>query len=314
MFNYFTSYCSYPLVFFLFFRIDDLSGIKKLRQLKELTLDGNPVLSSEDCILFVISYIPSVQIFGQSKITEDIRKVSKIWRLRREFNEKPSVSFESDKQERHDDCDIKRIRSASENRATQLRKYIGDNKVKLGSKLTSKSLNRLACSAKPVRTPDKNAKARRASFSKGKAVSKDSCYGSETSVEYFRLPPILTSSLNSLDDGNVVLRNDPNTSMESNKSFGSIHSESDSNTEKSDDTSASSESESKSTVEKDLGNETVVAARMNPPSVEVDSMVEKNLLKQQQEESKTSVISDGKIRLQKTGTPFEKTKEQGKLM
>lgn len=313
MFNH--SYCSYSLIFFLFFRIDDLSGIKKLRQLKELTLDGNPVLSSEDCILFVISYIPTVQIFGQSKITEDIRKVSKIWRLRREFNEKPPISFENDRQERHDDCDIKRIRSASENRATQLRKYIGDNKVKLGCKLTSKSLNRLACSAKPVRTPDKNAKARRASFSKGKTVSKDSCYGSETSVEYFRLPPILTSSLNSLDDGNVVLRNDPNTSMESNKSFGSIHCESDSSTEKSEETSASSESESKSIVEKNLGNDTVLAARTKPPSVEVvDSMTEKNLLKQQQEESKTSVISDGKMKLQKTGTPFDKTKEQGKLM
>lgn len=287
-----------------------------LRQLKELTLDGNPVLSSEDCILFVIAYIPSVQIFGQTKISDDIRKVSKIWRLRREFNEKPSASFENDKLELPADGDPKRIRSASENRVVQFRKCIGDSKSK-ESKLIGKDSNRTgSCSAKPVRVLDRNAKMRRANYMKGKTISTDSCYGSETSVEYFRLPPILTSSLNSMDDCNVVLRNDPNTSMESNKSCCSIRCESVSSVDKSEESSSSSEAESESTVEKEVPNvctDIVPAIRTNPTAIlEKERIAERSVFREQQlVEAKAPRISDIKVKQQKANIPAEKTKEQG---
>ncbi|XP_065216977.1 leucine-rich repeat-containing protein 49 [Planococcus citri] len=310
--------------------IDELGGLRKLRQLKELSLDGNPVISSEDCILYIISYIPSVLIFGQTKITDDIKKVAKVWRLRREFNEKTSASFDVSKLGQNLnkplECDLKRARSASENRISHLRKRNSEfSRLKPDSKnSSSKYVNKSGCcSAKPVRNFDRNAKLKRASFTKRKTVSVDSCNGSETSIEYIRLPPILTSSLGILDDCNVVMNADPNTSLESNKSYCSVRCESASSFDKSTDSSSSSDDESDDSVEPEVPNvnhDSVPAIKnnavSNPVSVEKEkiSNTEKYpLIKELHSEVKTPVISDAKIIKPQKSIPSrnEKTKEQG---
>ena len=146
-------------------RIDDLSGIKKLNQLEEFSLDGNDVLMNEDCVLFVTSYVPSVQIFGQTKITKDVRNVAKIWRLRKEFSENlGDISL---------DADIGRSMrkmqpGASCNRnVSQLRKRGNDN-VKNDLKKPNKCTNQSSLAGQSATSYNKTAKARRACFTKKK--------------------------------------------------------------------------------------------------------------------------------------------------
>lgn len=296
--------------------------------MKELSLDGNPVISSEDCILYIISYIPSVQIFGQTKITDDIKKVAKVWRLRREFNEKTSASFDVSKlsQKNGLECDLKRARSASENRISYLRKRPPEfNKSKSYS---NKYLNKAGCSsAKPVKSSDRNAKLKRANYSKRKTISADSCNGSETSIEYFRLPPILTSSLGILDDCHVVMNTDPTTSLESNKSYCSIRCESASSIDKSTESSSTSESESENSVDQEVPIvSTDIVPTIKNNSVPTASNVDKEkcpsstekypLIKDQHIEIRTPVINDVKISRPQKTVPgrVEKVKEQGELI
>lgn len=304
----------------VFRSIEELSGIKKLRQLKELSLDGNPVISSEDCILYIISYIPSVQVFGQTKITDDIKKVAKVWRLRREFNEKTSASFDVSKLSQNPnkviDCDLKRARSASENRISYLRKRTSDfNKLKSDSKSTSnKYISRAGyCSAKPPKTADRNAKFKRANYTKRKTMSADSCNGSETSIEYFRLPPILTSSLSILDD-TAVMNIDPNTSLELNKSYCSIRCESASSIEKSSENSSSSESDTDDSVKPEpsnICNDIVPVIKNNSVAASIVEKEKYPLIKDQHD-VKTPLISDAKTKPQKSvPSRIEKVKEQG---
>ncbi len=288
-------------------------AVTKLQQLKELSLDGNPVLSSEDCIFFVVTRIPSVQIFGQTKITDDIKKVAKVWQLRKEFNEKPSASFDIDRLRAPTDEDLDRTRSASENRISHLRKRNANSKFKEeNTNPPTKFANRYgSCSAKPNQILEKNAKNRRADYSKRKNVSFESCNGSETSIEYFRLPPILTSSLNSADDCNVVIRNDPNTSMESNKSYCTARCESAFSVDKTEDSTSDSESETESSRDSGVQN---IRTNIVPPIQYTESpqIAEKDRSKETPAEIRTPLIGDTKTtRPTKITTRVEKVKEQG---
>lgn len=299
------------------YSIDDLEGVTKLQQLKELSLDGNAVMSLEDCIFYIISYIPSVQIFGQTRITEDIRKVAKVWRLRREFNEKPSASLDSnDRLKPLVNDDLKRTRSASENRISYLRKRSAGFKFfkpDQKSAAPTKFFNRSQSSGQSTRVLEKNVNTRRLNYSRGKTVSIDSCNGSETSVEYFRLPPILTFSSNLVDDCNVTIRNDPNTSVESNKSCCSFRKDSSSSIEK-NDCSSSSECESETSAEDDKCDEQVpVITKTITPTLSIDK--EKHLAERMNDEPaevKTPFISEPKnLRIQRGNVRFERVKEQG---
>lgn len=273
----------------------------------------------EDCIFYIISYIPSVQIFGQTRITDDIRKVAKVWRLRREFNEKPSASLDSnDRLKPLMNDDLKRTRSASENRISYLRKRSAGFrffKPEQKSAVPTKFLHRSQSSGQSTRAVEKSVNTRRLTYSRGKTVSIDSCTGSETSIEYFRLPPILSFSSNLVDDCNVTIRNDPNTSVESNKSCCSCRKDSSSSIEK-NDCSSSSECESETSAEDDRGDDQVPVITKNiTPTLSLDK--EKNVAERMSDEPaevKTPFINETKnVKLQRGNIRFEKVKEQGKI-
>ena len=150
--------------------------------------------------------------------------------------------------------------------------------------------------------------ARRLNYSRGKTVSIDSCAGSETSIEYFRLPPILTFSSNLVDDCNVTIRNDPNTSVESNKSCCSYRKDSTSSAEK-DGSSSSSDCESETSVEEAKGDDPapIISKNASPFSLLAER------LNEEAADTKTPLIGEPKIvKVQKGNARFEKVKEQGK--
>ena len=261
---------------------------------------------NEDCILFVTSYVPSVQIFGQTKITKDVRNVAKIWRLRKEFSENRDLSLDVDARSR-----ARRMQCVSGTRnISQIRKR--NENIKTDYIFPSQSP-----SARPSTSSyNKTAKARRACFTKKKTISNDSCYGSETSVEYFRLPPILSSSLSSMDDCNVAIRNDPNTSMESNKSFCSVRGESVSSSEKSEESFSSSDSENEDSTEEDVQDKTVIPSIVSPPHAGAEKektiTLENIMTREPPVEAKVPAINNPRNRIQKPRAPIERIKEQGK--
>lgn len=273
-------------------------------------------MNTEDCIFYVVSYIPSVQIFGQTKISDEIKKLSKIWHLRREFNEKVSTSLDESKFKPRLNDDLKRTRSASENRVSYLRKRGVDLKSKFENKNNAaKFLNQInSSSTKCTRSLNKNTKSKHANYVKRKANSIDSCNDSETSVEFFCLPPILTSSLN-MDDGNVIFRKDPNLSIKSANNFCGIHCKSVLSEEKTDESLSSSQSENSSTDEDNVAkvcDNTVLVEYNNVMPIRPTEK-EKGNVEKTQMEIKTPYINALKnVKSPKQIIRNEKTGEQGK--
>ncbi|RLU21432.1 hypothetical protein DMN91_005805 [Ooceraea biroi] len=65
-------------------RIEDMSSLAKALQIKELTIDGNPVTLSTDYISFLVSYLPNLQLLSTMQINEQIRRTAMAWRFSKE--------------------------------------------------------------------------------------------------------------------------------------------------------------------------------------------------------------------------------------
>lgn len=61
-----------------------MSSLAKALQIKELTIDGNPVTSNTDYIPFLVSYLPNLQFLSTIQINEQIRRTAMAWRSSKE--------------------------------------------------------------------------------------------------------------------------------------------------------------------------------------------------------------------------------------
>lgn len=65
-------------------KIEDIGSIAKALQLKEITIDGNPVSLNVDCVSFLVSYLPNLQILSTMQVNEHVRRTAMAWRTVKE--------------------------------------------------------------------------------------------------------------------------------------------------------------------------------------------------------------------------------------
>lgn len=61
-----------------------MSSLAKALQIKEITIDGNPVTLNTDYISFLVSYLPNLQLLSTMQISEQIRRTAMAWRFSKE--------------------------------------------------------------------------------------------------------------------------------------------------------------------------------------------------------------------------------------
>lgn len=54
--------------------IDDMASIAKSVNLKEITIENNPISLAGDCVSFIVSYLPLLNTLNQLQITEQVRR------------------------------------------------------------------------------------------------------------------------------------------------------------------------------------------------------------------------------------------------
>jgi len=64
--------------------IDDMWSICKAVELKEVSVDNNPVASRGECISFLVSYLPNLTVVSHMQVTEQVRRTAAAWRAHRD--------------------------------------------------------------------------------------------------------------------------------------------------------------------------------------------------------------------------------------
>jgi leucine-rich repeat-containing protein 49 len=64
--------------------IEDMQAVAKSINLKEITIENNPISLGGDCISFLVSYLPSLMSLNQLQITEQVRRAANAWRKSKE--------------------------------------------------------------------------------------------------------------------------------------------------------------------------------------------------------------------------------------
>ncbi|XP_012137383.1 uncharacterized protein LOC100881268 isoform X2 [Megachile rotundata] len=67
-------------------KIEDIGSLAKALQLREITIDGNPVTLTGDYVSFLVSYLPHLQLLSTMPITEQTRRAAMAWRTTKEQN------------------------------------------------------------------------------------------------------------------------------------------------------------------------------------------------------------------------------------
>ncbi|KAG6800879.1 leucine-rich repeat-containing protein 49 [Apis mellifera caucasica] len=67
-------------------KIEDIGNLAKALQLREITIDGNPITLNGDYVSFLVSYLPNLQSLSTMQITEQIRRTAVAWRTAKEQN------------------------------------------------------------------------------------------------------------------------------------------------------------------------------------------------------------------------------------
>ncbi|KAG8338338.1 Leucine-rich repeat-containing protein 49, variant 2 [Homalodisca vitripennis] len=64
--------------------IEDMSSVVKASQVREVSVDGNPIALVGDCVSFLVSYLPNLELLSQVQVSEQVRKAAMAWRVNKE--------------------------------------------------------------------------------------------------------------------------------------------------------------------------------------------------------------------------------------
>jgi hypothetical protein len=76
--------------------IEDLSSVAKSINLKEITIENNPISLAGDCVSFLVSYLPLLNSLNQLQITEQVRRAANAWRKSKENSDQNFQHLSSD--------------------------------------------------------------------------------------------------------------------------------------------------------------------------------------------------------------------------
>lgn len=65
-------------------KIEDIGSIAKALQIREISIDGNPITLTAECVSFLVSYLPNLQVLSSMQINEQIRRTAMAWRTLKE--------------------------------------------------------------------------------------------------------------------------------------------------------------------------------------------------------------------------------------
>ncbi|XP_014205196.1 leucine-rich repeat-containing protein 49-like [Copidosoma floridanum] len=65
-------------------KIEDMSSVTKAPFIRVVSLDGNPVALTPDCVAFLVSYLPNLQVLSAMQVNEQVRKNALAWRTAKE--------------------------------------------------------------------------------------------------------------------------------------------------------------------------------------------------------------------------------------
>lgn len=68
-------------------RIEDLGCIAKAINLKEITVENNPVALAGDCCSFLVSFLPNLLMLSQMHVTDQVRRAANAWRRSKESSD-----------------------------------------------------------------------------------------------------------------------------------------------------------------------------------------------------------------------------------
>lgn len=77
-------------------RVEDMSSIARALNLKEVTIENNPVSLAGDCVSFLVSYLPHLISLSQMHITEQVRRAAAAWRKNKETSDANYLNLTSD--------------------------------------------------------------------------------------------------------------------------------------------------------------------------------------------------------------------------
>lgn len=73
-----------------------MSSIAKSINLKEITIENNPISLAGDCVSFLVSYLPFLNSLNQLQITEQVRRAANAWRRSKENTDQNFQHLSSD--------------------------------------------------------------------------------------------------------------------------------------------------------------------------------------------------------------------------
>lgn len=77
-------------------KLNHLSCLKKVLNLREITIENNPVSLAGDCISFIVSHLKRLTSFNQMQVTDQVRRAAMEWRKNRELYDSNQSELSSD--------------------------------------------------------------------------------------------------------------------------------------------------------------------------------------------------------------------------
>lgn len=185
-------------------RVEDMSSIARALNLKEVTIENNPVSLAGDCVSFLVSYLPNLISLSQMQITEQVRRAAAAWRKNKEASDANYLHLTSDV------CHSMRREEIISNARTNWELLRSQQSINTTlkhphppqkAKLTGNNEDHEATGAKRYTRPSLAPNNHHHRFKKItrkplKPISRDNSTTSEQGGEdYFRLPPILSPFL-----------------------------------------------------------------------------------------------------------------------
>ncbi|XP_071647710.1 uncharacterized protein [Temnothorax longispinosus] len=204
------------------YKIEDMSSLAKALQIKEITIDGNPVTLNTDYISFLVSYLPNLQLLSTMQISEQIRRTAMAWRFSKEQSNSAfldlstqvcmSVRREEVISNAKTNWEFLRSRTkvsldnsnkvTSDNTGNNINMLLRTQSLNKFNAINPKSLNKVKIKGFGSLTSiSENMEARKMHIKKRSSSSENLFKLEDTSKSYpleFKLPPILGSIVNSL--------------------------------------------------------------------------------------------------------------------
>lgn len=162
--------------------IEDMWSVGKATQLKEVSIDSNPVASRADCVSFLVSYLPNLGVLSHMQITEQVRKTAAAWRASRDAAFKNNDSI----------AQVKRAEVISNARTNwELLRVLPI--AHMASTLTSdRKLE--ATERNEIQSVRSSSRESKKATLSHRSFSEETLDCTET-VDFFKLPPILTDEI-----------------------------------------------------------------------------------------------------------------------